>query len=331
MIGDMAGNITGEKSRIVRVAGIDPLTPEIKQFTLECASGRPLPAWSAGSHVPVTLTDGKRGWRNSYSLIGTPGETAFYRIAVRKEDKARSKGGSVYLHEQIKPGDTLEIGTPRNCFGPARHARKHVLIAGGIGITPFLAFLAALKPAGMAYELHYAFRERGEGAFREPLCQEHGPHVQLYVSAEGTRLAPSAILARQPLGTHVYVCGPQSLTDAVRNAATERGWPESHVHFEAFAPPPLSEAAPFAVSLPALALDISVGVRETLLEALERAGVRVASSCRVGQCGTCEMRILAGDPDHRDRCLSEDETADGKIIACVSRCRGERLTLELPG
>lgn len=326
----MRVNITGEKSRIVRVAGIESLTPEIKQFTLECAWGRPLPAWSAGSHVPVMLTDGKRGWRNSYSLIGTPGETAFYRIAVRKEESSRSKGGSVYLHEQIKPGDTLEIGTPRNFFGPARHARKHVLIAGGIGITPFLAFLAAFKPAGAAYELHYAFRERSEGAFREPLCEEHGPHVQFYISAEGTRLSPSAVLARQPLGTHVYVCGPNSLVDAVLGAASEAGWPSSHVHSEEFAPPPLSEAAPFTVSLPALPLDITVGVRETVLEALERAGVPVASSCRVGQCGTCEMQVLVGDPDHRDRCLSESERADGKIIACVSRCRGERLTLALP-
>ena len=325
------GDITKEKLRAVRVAGIDPLTPEIKQFTLECASGYPLPAWSAGSHIPVTLTDGYRGWRNSYSLTGTPGETAFYRIAVRQEDEAKSKGGSVYLHEQVKPGDTLEIGPPRNFFRPARHARKHVLIAGGIGITPFLAFLAALKPAGVAYELHYAVRDRISAAFLDKLCAEHGPHVRLYVSAEGARLSPFAVLARQPLGTHVYVCGPHSLIEAVRGEALERGWPSSHVHSEEFAPPPLSEmAAPFAVSLPALSLDIRVGVQETLLEALERAGVRVASSCRVGQCGTCEMRVLAGAPDHRDRCLSEDERADGKIIACVSRCRGERLTLALP-
>ena len=326
----MSGNVAGEKARIVRVAGIEPLTPEIKQFTLECAWGRPLPAWSAGSHVPVTLTDGKRGWRNSYSLTGTPGETAFYRIAVRKEDEARSKGGSVFLHERIKPGDTLEIGRPRNFFGPARHARKHVLIAGGIGITPFLAFLAALKPAGAAYELHYAFRERGKAAFWKKLCEEHGPHARLYVSAEGTRLSPSTVLARQPLGTHVYVCGPHSLIDAVSGAASEEGWPPSHIHSEEFAPPPIAETAPFMVSLPALPLDITVGLRETLLEALERAGVPVASSCRVGQCGTCEMRVLAGDADHRDRCLSESERADGKIIACVSRCRDERLTLALP-
>ncbi len=319
-----------ETSRTVVVTQIESVTPQIKRFTLECASGKRLPAWSAGSHVPVLLSDGERCWRNSYSLIGTPGETARYQIAVRK-DSSKSKGGSVYLHEQVKRGDMLEIGTPRNFFGPARHARKHVLIAGGIGITPFLAHLALLKQSGAAYELHYAFRERGEGAFWEHLCREHGPHVRFYVSAEGTRLSPSAVLARQPLGTHVYVCGPHSLIAAVSGAASERGWPSSHIHWEEFAPPPLTETTPFTVSLPALAVDIEVGVRETVLEALERAGISVASSCRVGQCGTCELRVLAGDPDHRDRCLSEDEMADGRFLACVSRCRSERLTLALPG
>ena len=277
----------------------------------------------------MAVTDGKRGWHNSYSLTGTPGETAFYQIAVRK-DVSTSQGGSVYLHEQVQPGDTLEIGTPRNFFGLARHARKHILIAGGIGITPFLASLSSLKLAGAAYELHYAFRERSEGAFWEHLCEEYGPHVRFYVSAEGTRLSPSAVLARQPLGTHVYICGPQSLIASVSGAAAELGWPSSHIHWEAFAPPPILETAPFVVTLPALALDVEVGVRGGVLEALERAGVSLASSCRVGQCGTCEMRVLGGDPEHRDHCLSEEERADGKLIACVSRCRGERLTQTLP-
>ena len=320
--------MTKEKRRAVQVASVEAVTPKIKRFTLKGASGEQLPAWSAGSHIPVLLTDGKRSWRNSYSLIGTPGETECYQIAVRKEG---AKGGSAYLHEQVYAGRMLEIGTPRNFFPPARHARKHILIAGGIGITPLLAHLAALKRSGAAYELHYAFRERDEGAFSEFLDKEHGPHVRTYVSAEGTRLCAAAVLARQPLGTHVYICGPHSLLAVVRSAASELGWPESHVHFEAFAPPPALEAAPFIVSLPALPLDIEVGVRETVLESLERAGVRVASSCRAGQCGTCEMQVLAGHPDHRDHCLSEEEKAGGKFIACVSRCRDKRLTLALPG
>jgi len=315
----------------VQVTKIERVTSRVKQFTLECAEGGRLPAWSGGSHITMKLTDGEQVWRNSYSLTGTPGETGFYQIAVRLEEPGRSKGGSRFLHETMQPGDLLEISAPGNYFPLARHARKHLLIAGGIGITPFLAQMATLQHDGTAYELHYAFRDRSDGPFWEQICDEHGPHVRFYVSGEGVRLSPSAILARQPLGTHVYICGPHSLISAVSAAAAELGWPSSHVHFEEFAPPPISETTPFKVSLPELDLEITVGIRETLLEALERGGVKIASSCRVGQCGTCEMSVLAGDPDHRDRCLSEGEMHAGKIIACVSRSRGERLTLALPG
>lgn len=311
------------------VIHIETLTPRIKKFTLACASGGRLPAWSGGSHIQAALTDGERCWRNSYSLIGAPGETRFYEIAVRCEE-AFSKGGSLRLHTKVHPGDRLTISAPANFFPLARRARKHVLIAGGIGITPFLAHLAALKQAGVAYELHYAYREQAEGAFRQQLSDEYGPQTRFYVSEEGSRLSPAIILARQPLGTHVYVCGPHSLIAAVKEAASEAGWPSAQVHFEEFAPPPILGAAPFVVSLPALGREIKVGADETLLGALEKAGIAVASSCRVGQCGTCVLQVLTGKPDHRDRCLSEGEKADGKIITCVSRCAGEHLALAPP-
>lgn len=315
----------------MRVTRIEAETPVVKMFTLEGADGERLPAWSSGSHLGVLVPDGERTRRNSYSLIGVPGETGFYRIAVRKEDPSRSKGGSVYLHARVRVGDILQTSVPGNYFGLARNARKHLLIAGGIGITPFLSHLASLTRSGASYELHYAFRDRESGAFWEHLCGEYGRNARFYVSAEGTRFSASAALAHQPLGTHVYVCGPHSLISAVSGAAAEMGWPASQVHFEEFTPPPVSEAEPFLVYLPELSLEVKVGIRETILEALERADVPVASSCRVGQCGTCEMRVLAGDPEHRDRCLSEGEMHEGKIIACVSRCRGQRLTLALPG
>ena len=315
----------------VQVVHAEALTPRIKKFTLACASGGRLPAWSGGSHIQVVLTEGgDRCWRNSYSLIGTPGETRFYEIAVRREDAAFSKGGSLFLHANVEAGDNLTIHAPVNFFPLARRARKHVLIAGGIGITPFLAHLAALKQSNAAYNLHYAYREQAEGAFRQQLSDEHGPQTRFYVSEEGSRLSPAALLARQPLGTHIYVCGPHSLVAAVTGAASEAGWPSAQVHFEEFAPPPVLDAASFKVSLPALGLEVQVAASETLLAALERVGAAVPSSCRVGQCGTCVLEVLNGQPDHRDRCLSEEEKAGGKIIACVSRCTGEHLALALP-
>ena len=172
------------------------VTPQVKRFTLGCAEGGRLPAWSGGSHIGVTLTDGDRTWRNSYSLIGVPGETQFYQIAVRREDSARSKGGSVFLHERVREGNTLEISAPHNYFPLARHAKKHVLIAGGIGITPFLAQMAALKAPGRRTNFitpsGSAVRARSGKKYTRSMARMFGfmcPQKEL-------RLSPSAILAR---------------------------------------------------------------------------------------------------------------------------------------
>ena len=318
-------------TRAVLVTEATLVTPQVRRFTLRAANGGLLPAWSAGSHIGVTLTHQEQAWQNSYSLIGTPGETAFYQIAVRREDPARSRGGSRHLHERIKQGDTLEISGPANHFPLPRQAKRHVLIAGGIGITPFLAYMAAFQKAAMPFELHYAFRSRREGTFCEAICAQHGVHAHFYVSEEGRRLSPGAILAAQPLGTHVSVCGPRSLIDAVVEAASAADWPAAHVHWEEFARPPLQNATPFLAYLPEIGKTVPVGPQETLLEALEAAGVPLASSCRVGMCGTCEVRVLDGTPDHRDRCFSAEEQAGGRMLACVSRSRSERLALALPG
>jgi len=316
---------------MVRVAATEMLTSQVRKFTLVDEGGSLLPAFSPGSHIVLNLAHQDRRWSNSYSLICDPSERGFYQIAVRREEMDRSKGGSAYLHDQVNTDAVLEIKTPRNFFPIARNARKHVLVAGGIGITPFLSYLPVLSRQSVPFELHYAFRDHSLGAFAGQLCDEFSDHVKFYISGEGRRLSPSALLADQPLGTHIYVCGPHSLISAVSGAAAELGLPAACIHFEEFAPPVLNDAEPFMVSLPELGLKLKVGATETLLEALEKAQVPIASSCRVGQCGTCELNVLSGSPDHRDRCLTEDEWAMGRLLACVSRCHGEQLEVALPG
>lgn len=306
------------------------LTSRIKKFTLMDVTGGPLPAFSPGSHIVLNLKHQDRRWSNSYSLIGDPSEKRFYQIAVRKEELDRSKGGSIYLHEYVQEGAEFEIKTPRNFFPIARNARKHVLVAGGIGITPFLSYLPVLSRQATPFELHYAYREDSSGAFTGMLGEAYPEEARFYISREGRRLSPIALLAEQPLGTHIYTCGPHSLISAVSGAAAELGLPQSCIHFEEFAPPVLNDAEPFLVSLPELGLKVKVGARETLLEALENANVPIPSSCRVGQCGTCELNVLGGSPDHRDRCLTEDEWAMGRFLACVSRCHGDQLDVALP-
>lgn len=314
----------------VKVDKIEHLTPKIKRFTLVSTDGRALPSYSAGSHVVLMLSDGARVWNNSYSLTGDPDETECYRIAVNREDVSRSKGGSAFLHECVKPGMDLDITPPANYFPVARDGRKHIMVAGGIGITPFLSYLPVLARSGATFELHYSFRERLLGAFQDDLRERYTDRVNNYVSDKGQRFSPWALLESQPLGTHVYVCGPHSLISAVSAAAADLGFPPNHIHFEEFSAPIVNDAEPFLVSLPQLGLKVKVDSRQTILEALEEAGVPVPFSCRVGRCGTCELGVTAGEPDHRDRCLSSEEWNAGRVIACVSRSRSTTLELALP-
>lgn len=317
--------MTVKPMRAVRVVDVGVVSPRVKQFTLADERDEALPAFSSGSHICVVMGDGRRVWRNAYSLVGEPGDASSYRIAVRKGDAERSRGGSIYLHEAVGIGDLLQITPPANYFPLASLQRKHVLIAGGIGITPILSHLACLRQAGAAYEIHYAFRDH---AFVDILSREHGTRIHLYSSSAGSRLDPMRALGGQPLGTHVYVCGPHGLITDTRAAASKLGWPASHVRFEEFAPLQSDDRRPFTAADRHHGVTVSVEAERSLLSALEDAGVPIASSCRAGRCGTCRIRVAEGAADHRDRFLSEEERAAGLMLACVSRARGEHLTVE---
>ncbi len=308
------------------VTEIETLSPRVKRFRLEHPDGVALPVFSGGAHVTVEMPDGDVVRRNSYSLISDPHDGSGYEIAVRREDQGR--GGSRYMHEKLATGDRLTVTVPANLFGLDLRAARHVLIGGGIGITPFLSQIKDLDRLGQPYELHYAARSRAEAAALRLLPE--AAHVHLHISAEGTRMDLAAILDGQPIGTHVYTCGPQALIDAVAAQAADLGWPASAVHSEAFAAPPPGEA--FAVVLASSGRRIEVGATQSLLEALEAAGVAPDWSCRGGACGRCETAVTAcdGQIQHNDHWLSPQErAAQDRIMPCMSRFKGARLELDL--
>ncbi|MNZ36742.1 Phthalate 4,5-dioxygenase oxygenase reductase subunit [compost metagenome] len=308
----------------VRVTAVRQLTPLVREFTFEAEQGC-LPGFSAGSHVLVHLPTPQRSLRNAYSLLGDPAEPAQYRIAVRLQEDSR--GGSRFLHEQVKEGDRLQLSPPANLFALHSQARHHLLIAGGIGITPFLAQVAELERRGASFALHYACRGGLTDAYRGELTARLGERFRAYDASAGERLELAALLAAQPLGTHVYVCGPQRLIDGVREAAASLGWPDSRVHWEAFAAAEPGE--PFVAELAASGRRIEVPAEASLLEALEAAGIEVPSLCRGGVCGQCATRYLEGSVEHRDSVLAEAERAD-QLMPCVSRGRcGSTLKLDL--
>jgi len=302
------------------------LTPLVTRFRFEPAGEGALPHFSGGAHVVVELPEGDRIRRNAYSLISDPHDGSGYEIAVRREDRGR--GGSLYLHDRVTPGDRLRIGMPANLFRLDLTARHHLMIAGGIGITPFLAQLRQARLLGLSHALHYAAPSRAEAAGLA-LLPEDAP-VTLHFSDEGTRMDLPALLDAQPLGSRVYVCGPESLIHAVTQAAAALGWPATAVRSEAFAAPP--PGAPFAVELARSGRRLEVGAHESLLEALEAAGAAPDWSCRGGACGRCETGVVSCDGTllHHDHWLSPAERAAGrKIMPCMSRLAGGLLVLDL--
>ena len=312
----------------VRVAAIEQVTPQIKHFTLAAVDGSRLPAFSGGSHIIVVMRDVDRVHRNPYSLLGLPGQLETYEIAVRRMEQSR--GGSQFMHDSVRVGSALEIAHPVNLFGLSKIGRKHILIAGGIGITPILAQMEDLHQAAVPYEIHYSVRAPEHAAFLARLHHRAIDRLNVYYDSRGDAIDFDGLLSTQPLGTHFYVCGPAGMIERVVAKAREWGWPESHIHWEQFSAPPAGEA--FDVHLARSNRDVHVVPDQSLLESIEAAGVEVPYLCRGGVCGFCRTEVLELDGEliHNDHYLSDEEKASRKaIMPCVSRARCTKLVLDL--
>ena len=316
----------------VTVRQIDQITPSVKRFTLVAADGAFLPAFSGGSHILVHMKQGQERYTNAYSLMNSPAHSDHYQIGVLQE--AHSKGGSTYLHQQVKVGDTLDVSAPKNLFGLAYNAHKHLLIAGGIGITPMLSQLEELIIRQADYQLHYAFQNKERGPFAGEL--QTGPHqsrCRMYARDEGQRLDVDALLSGVEAHTHVYVCGPARLTAAVLAAAQKYRIAAEQIHTEQFGATVTEQTGngDFIVTLARSGKQVSVASGTTILSALEKSGLAdIPFLCRSGVCGTCETAILEGVAEHCDQYLTGEEKAANKtMMVCVSRSRSAKLVLDL--
>ncbi len=215
--------MTGRPTLSVRVAEADFLTPDVRRIRLVSTSGGPLPLFSGGAHIVLHLPTPQGIVRNPYSLTSCPTDGAAYEICVQKSPTSR--GGSAFVHDRLKVGDALDISWPVNLFAMDRRARKHLFVAGGIGITPFLAMMQQLAKEGGAFELHYAMRALRRAPRARRWRSFMAARVRTYVSSHGSRISLPELLEGQPLGTHLYVCGPTRLIDDVLLQAREAGWP----------------------------------------------------------------------------------------------------------
>jgi len=312
----------------VRVARIEAVTPEIKRFTLVSRDGGHLPPFSGGSNVVVLIPHETGTYRNAYSLMSSPYDASAYQIAVRRVEDGR--GGSQRMHNAVKEGDELEILRPVNLFPLSKHARLHLFIAGGVGITPICSQLAELRLRGTPFEVHLAVRGTEHARLGEELRRDYGDAVRLYHNDRGERLDIHAVLADRPLGSDVYVCGPEGMIQTTIDSAHAHGWTDSHIHYERFLEQGSSGAA-FSVTLARSGATIEVSPDQSLLEAAEAAGHELPYLCRGGACGMCETTVLELDGEilHTDDWLSdEDKATNKKIMPCVSRAKCSRLVID---
>ncbi|MFN4282229.1 MAG: 2Fe-2S iron-sulfur cluster-binding protein [Alphaproteobacteria bacterium] len=314
------------------VSRVEDLSSTIRLFELVAPDGGMLPEFTAGAHIDI-VTGG--GHRRSYSLANDPAERHRYVLGIMREKAGR--GGSAWMHDNVKAGDTLTVMPPSNAFPLAESAGEHILIGGGIGITPMKAMAHRLKAIGEKYTLYYCSREQADTAFYDEIKELCGDNVVFTHDggdpAKGLNF--KTLLAEHRPGSHVYICGPNGFLNAVRAATAH--WPEGCVHFELFSPPPAVAKEgqvnePFEVLLSRQGLTVPVPADKSILEAVRAAGIDVDSSCEEGVCSTCEVRLLAGAADHRDAVLSaEDKAANKKIMTCVSRAAPgvKKLILDL--
>jgi len=302
---------------------------DICSFELVEADGLPLPAFSAGSHVDVTVGDKTR----QYSLCNDPAESHRYLIAVLRDPATR--GGSAGMHDRVQVGDVIQISAPKNHFALAHDASSHLLLAGGIGVTPILCMAERLAVMGAPFEVHYCARSRERTAFHDRITSSRfASRVQFHFDdgPAAQKFDIAARLAESQPGVHLYVCGPKGFMDAVLSTARAQGWPEAQLHYEFFSADvaPSASDDSFEVQLASSGRIVVVPKDKTVVQALAAAGIEVQTSCEQGVCGTCITRVLSGTPDHKDLYFTpEEHAANDQFTPCCSRAKSPRLVLDL--
>ncbi len=305
------------------------LAEDVNGYELVDPNGRDLPRFDAGAHIGVRL--GESTWRD-YSLWNDPAERRRYCIAVLREKLGEA---SRHIHDELRVGDAVEVSLPRNHFPLAPDAEHHLLLAGGIGITPVMAMIAELKRRRADFRLYYCTRSPERTAFRDELdlLAAMGRVVFHHDGGDPAKGLDIAALLRDPLpGTHLYYCGPAGMMAAA--AASSAHWPPGTVHCEYFsgpgaAPPArLEDDRQFTVRLARSGVEYEVPPGESILDVLRRHGVETRSSCELGYCGACLTRWLDGEPDHRDPILGE-VARKTHLLICCSRAKGDTLVLDL--
>ena len=326
-IGSESAMSSAAQTLMVQVADVRAEARDVMTLELRAIGGGLLPPFEPGSHVDLHLPN---GLVRQYSLTNDWRERDRYVIGVGRA--VASRGGSSYVHGNIRTGAQLKISVPRNNFPLDGNATSFLFIAGGIGITPIMAMVRWCVTNAKPWRLIYAARSRQRAAFYEELCALGRDLVHFHFDDEAGRVFDAAqAIASWTEGECVYCCGPDPLMTAVKDLTAD--FPNGVVRFEWFTAPQsedLEEPNSFIVRLERSAVEFEVPEQKSILEVLEENGFEIPFSCREGLCGTCVTNVCSGEPDHRDYVLSDEERASGKMMTiCCSRSKSPLLTLDL--
>lgn len=320
----------GATTMKLNVVAFEPMTDRIVRIHLAPADGHELAPAEPGAHIEIAVQIGESTViHRAYSIVNADrADHAHYEIAVQRED--HGAGGSLWMHG-LAVGQVVDASPPKNNFHLIEDAQHHLLIAGGIGITPILAMARTLSRSGDSFQIDYAARDRSSTAYAEEV-EAFGTGTCWFDGGQpGQGLVLSKLLSDYQPGHHAYVCGPKGLIAAVVNAAKEQGWPDTAVHYELFSGVLEKKGDRiFRLTVAGTGRTLEVQSDQTILSVLEDAGFDVLSDCRRGECGVCMTKVISGMLDHRDISLTPSERAAGKLICtCVSRCLSDELVIEL--
>lgn len=298
----------------LRVTAVTSPCPGVRSLELRRDDGGALPSFPPGSHI------GLQG-AGFYSLTG-PGREPD-RLSVTVALRPDGSGGSRRTHA-LAVGDRVRATLPRNAFAPVETATHHVLVAGGIGVTPIVSHARWHAFWSHSFEVVYAHRP-GAAPHAGDLRRLCGDRLRTVTGRDALRAALTPSLRGAPFGSHVYTCGPPGMIDTVAALARDAHWVDGRVHAERFVAD-TAPGEPFRAVLRASGRTVDVAADESLLDALERGGITPPSLCRLGVCGECVTTVHAGRVEHRDSVLTPSER-DGRMALCVSR--GTDLELDL--
>ncbi|QUR67023.1 PDR/VanB family oxidoreductase [Mycobacterium spongiae] len=294
------------------------VAPDVVALTLADPDGGLLPSWTPGGHIDVVLPSGRR---RQYSLCGLPGRRTDYRIAVRRI--ADGGGGSIEMHEAFDVGGTLVFEGPRNAFCLGTAERDVLFVIGGIGVTPILPMIQVAEQRGIDWRAIYAGRSREYMPFLDELVSVAPARVTIWADDEHRGFATvDDLLAGAGPTTAVYVCGPPPMLEAVRAARVEHA--DAPLHYERFSPPPIVDGIPFELELARSGTVLRVPANRSALEVMSDRDPTTAYSCQQGFCGTCKVKVLAGQVDRRGRTAEGDD----EMLVCVSRAKSDRIVVD---